>query len=295
MANKIKETVDYFPFFVKDGKTLFVLKKKYGLAGIGFFTELMRMLSQTPKHYYSYNDEYERLRLIEYIGIPEEEIEPMLDDMAGTGKIDHELWHNHKVIISNDFIDSLSEAYRRRSGNIPNFENIKEEICQQYDGNMSETCRIKKKRKEKRKEEKKKEEVDSAESREVSEKPKKLPLRERVPANDMERVEKAYLLNWDTLYAQGKVKAINPVVNWNQTRKLLKTHFENLTAEAIIQAVNNGLNDDWIMNTGYSLGTMLSATVLNRLINSKSSGQKRHSIASDNIPQEKISSYFREF
>ena len=100
-----------------------------------------------------------------------------------------------------------------------------------------------------------------------SEKAKKLPLREREPVNDIERVEKAYLENWDSLYSQGKVKAVNPVVNWNKTRKLLKALFESLDTEIIIQAVNNGMNDDWIMNSGYSLEIMLSASVLNRLIN----------------------------
>jgi hypothetical protein len=104
------------------------------------------------------------------------------------------------------------------------------------------------------------------------EKVKKAPLREREPVNDMERVEKVYLLNWDSLYAQGKVKEINPVVNWNQTRKLLKNHFENITAELIIQGINNGLKDDWVINAGYSLGMMLSASVLNRLINGNGSG-----------------------
>jgi hypothetical protein len=103
------------------------------------------------------------------------------------------------------------------------------------------------------------------------EKKKKDPLRDRDPENDMERVEKAYQLNWESLYAQGKVKAIKPVVNWKHTRKLLKTHFKNLDVELIIQAIKNGLKDDWVMNHGYSLGIMLSAGVLNRLINASPS------------------------
>ena len=98
-------------------------------------------------------------------------------------------------------------------------------------------------------------------------KPKKLPLREREPVNDMERVEKAYWTNWDLLFSQKRVKTPDPVVNWGQTRKLLKTHFEKLKPEQIIQAVNNGMKDDWIMKGGYSLGMILSASVLNRLIN----------------------------
>jgi hypothetical protein len=103
-----------------------------------------------------------------------------------------------------------------------------------------------------------------------SSKKKKPPLREREPVNDCERVEKAYLQNWDALYANGQVQTLNPVVNWNQTRKLLKNHFEKqkLKPEQIIQAINNGLKDSWIMKSGYSLSMMLTTTRLNSLINS---------------------------
>jgi hypothetical protein len=98
-------------------------------------------------------------------------------------------------------------------------------------------------------------------------KPKKPPLREREPVNDMERVEKAYLQNWNALFAQGKVKTADPVINWNQTRKQLKNHFERVKPDLIIQAINKGMTDDFVLGSGYSLGIMLSAKVLNRLIN----------------------------
>ena len=110
--------------------------------------------------------------------------------------------------------------------------------------------------------------AERGENKTPSQKPKKPPLREREPANDYERVEKTYWTNWDALYSQGMVKTADPVANWSQTRKLLKKHFEKLKPEQIIQAINNGLKSDWIMKGGYSLSTMLSAGVLNGLINS---------------------------
>jgi len=152
---------------------------------------------------------------------------------------------------------------------------------------------------------------DEPSDKEISSKhkPKEIPLREREPVNDTERVEKVYLQNWDTLYSQNKVKTPYPVINWNQTRSLLKTHFINLKPEIIIQAINNGMKDDFIMSGGYSLGTMLAASVLNRLINLGSAVPTRladkkslsglgstfkHHIASDNIPPEEAKKYFRE-
>ena len=109
----------------------------------------------------------------------------------------------------------------------------------------------------------------AAEAPEPENKPtKKPPLRQRDPENNYERVEKAYLTNWDSLYRQGMVTTPDPVVAWTQTRALLKRHFQRLEPERIIAALKNGLDDEFVMQGGYSLAVMLSATVLNRLMNS---------------------------
>jgi len=109
--------------------------------------------------------------------------------------------------------------------------------------------------------------AESSDNKTPSPKPKKLPLRERDPENDMERVEKTYWTNWDMLYSQGRVKTPDPITNWGQVRKLLKNHFVKLKPDQIIQAINSGMADEFSMKAGYSLSTMLSAAVLNRLVN----------------------------
>jgi hypothetical protein len=142
MANKIKDTVEYFPFFVKHGRTLFVLQNKYGLAGIGFFTQVMRWLAQSPGHYYPYNDDFDKDRLNQYCGLTETDVRVMVGDMVKTGKLDRELWENRGVIYSSDFVEELSELYRRRKKELPTRERVIREtasLCRQYDGNMSET------------------------------------------------------------------------------------------------------------------------------------------------------------
>jgi len=314
MARPERRDADYFPFYAKRGKTLNILQNQFGLEGIGFFTNLMRFLTLTPDHHCCINDETDRMNFFSEIGIKDESrgIE-MIELMVKTEKLDKELWKNYKVIVSKDFLLSLTDAYKQRKNKIITIGEIKEKYVSMYgnpsNGNNSDVSIHGNSSKQGDNPQRKGKETKVKESKEDSEaappvvsdtsssqksgKTKKAPLREREPANDMERVEKAYLLNWDSLYAQGKVKAINPVVNWNQTRKLLKTHFESFNAEIIIQAINNGLNDDWVLNTGYSLGTMLSASVLNRLINGNSSGPPRHRIAADNVSQEKVSDYFR--
>ena len=130
MGRKVKETVEYFPFFVKDGKTLFVLQRKYGLAGIGFFTQVLRMLGQTPGHYYTYVDEYDKDRFNQYCGLSESDVRAMLSDMSNTGKIDKELWERRDVIYSQAFVDELSEAYRKRTTDLPDIDFVKSETVE---------------------------------------------------------------------------------------------------------------------------------------------------------------------
>ena len=107
--------------------------------------------------------------------------------------------------------------------------------------------------------------------------PKKPPLRERKPINDFEIVEKTYLHHWDTLYEAGIVHTPDPVINWQQARKLLQGHFKTIPPDVIAQAVKTAAQDSFILEGGYSLTTILSATVLNRLINAhyKSPEQKQ--------------------
>jgi len=301
MARPERHDVDYFPFFVKSGKTLDFLELKYGPEGTGYFTNILRFLSQTPDHYYCIKDETEKMVFLSRIkSTDEQKTMDIIEIMIKTGKLDKELWEKHRVLASEDFLKSLESAYDKRNNKIITIDEIRK-IFIKGGGNAvtdpENSVKVGNNPQSKVKKSKvKKSKYTDVSHPAVKEKPeKKKPLRERDPVNDMERVEKAYLINWDSLYSQGKVKAVNPVVNWTQTRKMLKTLFENnLNAEQIIQAVNNGLNDEWLINAGYSLGMMLSANILNRLINGNSTAPQRHKIAADNVSQANISSYFRE-
>jgi hypothetical protein len=288
MARPERHDVDYFPFFAKRGKTLNILQSKYGLEGIGFFTNLMRFLALTPDHHYCIKDETDRMNFFAEIGIRDESrgIE-MIELMVKTEKLDKELWEKHRVIVSQAFLDSLGEAYKQRKNEIITMDAIRSKFVSIYGnpvnthgnpvskyGNPEIQGHNPQSKVKKSKVKKSKEDTEAAPPAFLenplplkSEKAKKAPLREREPLNDMERVEKAYLLNWDTLYSQRRVETPNPIVNWSQTRKQLKTHFEKIKPEQIIQAINNGLNDEWTLDKGYSLAIMLSASVLNRLIN----------------------------
>jgi len=96
-----------------------------------------------------------------------------------------------------------------------------------------------------------------------------IPLVKREPKNEYEKVEKEYLLNYEKLYEHHKVQTDKPIVNWNKTRGMLKQLFLTVDSKIIITALKRATQDDFCLETGYSLDVILSKAVLNRLINSK--------------------------
>ena len=124
MARPERKDVDYFPFYVKDGRTLFILENKYGCAGTGFFTNMLRFLCQTPNHHFCIADEANRLFFFSKTKCDEVSGTAMLDLMAKTGKIYAPLWVSSRVIVSPDLLMSIKDAYTKRKNAIIALEEI---------------------------------------------------------------------------------------------------------------------------------------------------------------------------
>jgi hypothetical protein len=124
MANKVQQTAEYFPFYARDGRTLYVLRRDHGLVGVGFFLQVLRLLAQTPFHFYVYENEFDKARLNEFVGIPENDVRTYISEMVQTGKVDGYLWEKHSVIFIKDFMDHLASLYNRRQTPLPNRDQI---------------------------------------------------------------------------------------------------------------------------------------------------------------------------
>lgn len=125
MARPERRDADYFPFYAKDGRTLFILQSKFGLEGIGFFTNLFRLLCMTPDHHICIAEEADRMYLFAKVGIEEARGIELLNLMATTGKIDAGLWQK-QVIASDAFLQSLKDAYERRTNNCITIDEIRQ-------------------------------------------------------------------------------------------------------------------------------------------------------------------------
>ncbi|MBQ7424635.1 MAG: hypothetical protein IJV21_00015, partial [Lachnospiraceae bacterium] len=102
----------------------------------------------------------------------------------------------------------------------------------------------------------------------VAETPKRVSLTERVPKNDIETVEKEYLLNYQSLYESGVLKIDKPVINWAQSRKLTRDCIDRYGLETVLDAVRKSKDNRFVVSNGYVLTTILSAGVLAQLVNS---------------------------
>jgi hypothetical protein len=126
MARPERHDADYFPFYAKDGKTLFILESKYQCKGTGFFTNVMRFLTLEKDHHFCIKAPEDRLYFFSKCKCDDVSGADMLDMMSVTGKIDKELWVSSAVIVSQDLLTSLSDAYRKRLNPIITIAEIRE-------------------------------------------------------------------------------------------------------------------------------------------------------------------------
>jgi hypothetical protein len=105
--------VDYFPHFVNDGKTIFILESKFGNDGYAFWFKVLEIIGKSPKHFFDCRDAYNFNFLLAKTRVEEQKAIEILDLLAGLNAIDLDLW-KLKIIYSENFITNLDTVYSRR-------------------------------------------------------------------------------------------------------------------------------------------------------------------------------------
>lgn len=93
------------------------------------------------------------------------------------------------------------------------------------------------------------------------------------PEGEHKQVYEHYQKNYDTLFNQGKLQTNKVKIDYGKCGKLLKDIFKTYKLEDLINVLDRGMNDDWIVSGGYNLSIMLSANQLNKLLNGKPQNQ----------------------
>lgn len=111
-----KTGVDYFSHDVdasSSSKTIFTLEKRFGNDGYAFWFKLLELLGSQDGHFYDCNNEPDWIFFVAKTNVDEVSATEILDLLARMGAIDPDLWQM-RVIWCQNFVDRLSEVYRKR-------------------------------------------------------------------------------------------------------------------------------------------------------------------------------------
>lgn len=119
MARPKRTTVDYYPHYVKCGRTIYILENRFGNDGYAFWFKVLEVLGESEGHFYdcsiSSNWEY----LLAKTRVNAQRATEIIGVLINLGKIDAELWENNRVIWIENFVNNLTEVYRTRRTELP--------------------------------------------------------------------------------------------------------------------------------------------------------------------------------
>lgn len=120
MGRSPKKGVDYFSHDTgaSNGPTLFTVESRFGNDGYAFWFKLLEFLGTQEGLSISVDDRANWLYFVAKARVTEDVANEILNVLADTGAIDKELWNNH-IIWSDNFVNRLSDVYRKRGTGTP--------------------------------------------------------------------------------------------------------------------------------------------------------------------------------
>jgi len=118
MGRQRRNDADYFPHFAEPGKTLHILKGRWGNNGYAFWFQLLEVLCRSDNHFYDCSHEADWQYLLSRTGVDEITGAEILGLLANLGKIDPELW-GHRIIWCENLVANIAEVYRKRGRDVP--------------------------------------------------------------------------------------------------------------------------------------------------------------------------------
>jgi len=124
MARPERNNVDYFPFYCKEGKAMFVIEQRFGNDGFATWVKILRALATTNFHYLDLSNPFDLEFLATKCNIDSNKLIKIIDLLVSADEFDSELWNTKKIIWSDKFIESIQDAYKRRGNNCPNKDTL---------------------------------------------------------------------------------------------------------------------------------------------------------------------------
>ena len=86
---------------------------------------------------------------------------------------------------------------------------------------------------------------------------------------DYKKVIEQYFNNYKKLYEQKRVNTEKPYFT-QRSGKAIKDILTRLSLDNVITILNNAMADNWIVENGYAITTILAESQINKLLNGKS-------------------------
>lgn len=107
--------VSWFPHPVTHGKKMSYMEKKYGNNGYAVWFKILEELGNTDYHYLDLSDEVQIMFLSDRCLVSEEVLLSMINDLIRLKEFDKTLWEENQILFSEKFLESVQEAYKKRS------------------------------------------------------------------------------------------------------------------------------------------------------------------------------------
>ena len=115
MARPERNNVDYFPHPVTHGKKMSYIEKKYKNDGYAVWFKILEELGSNNYHYLDLSDEVQIMFLSDRCFVDENRLISIIEDLIRLKEFDKDLWYEHKILFNEKFIESIQDAYKKRS------------------------------------------------------------------------------------------------------------------------------------------------------------------------------------
>lgn len=124
MARPQRNDIDYFPHTVNHGKKMSYIEKKYGNDGYAVWFKILEECGSSDNHYLNLNDEVQIMFLSDRCLVSEEKLINIVEDLIRLNEFNKDLWVNNKILFNEKFVESISDAYKKRKNDCINLKSL---------------------------------------------------------------------------------------------------------------------------------------------------------------------------
>lgn len=123
MARPQKNTVDYFPHYIGNGKKMSFIESKYGNDGYATWFKILETLAETEYHFLNLSKQMEVMFLSTKCKVDEEKLLNIINDLVILEVFSPKAWE-YKILWSENFMKSISDAYRKRESKTHDLDSL---------------------------------------------------------------------------------------------------------------------------------------------------------------------------